>query len=95
MLRHHKNSFYIKNGGSDTKIVEKFTKNIPALECPREWIHFGGAFVIYRFKKSVSPVPNTKNLKIAGHVDIHVLQLPTKFQANIWRRKCYGNLKSS
>jgi len=31
----------------------------------------------------MSPVPTTENLEIAEHVDINVLQHPTKFQAEI------------
>jgi len=39
-------------------------------------------------RKSVSPVSSTKNLKIAEHVHIHVLQLPTKFQEKkLWQFK--------
>jgi len=47
----------------------------------------GGVFVFYRFQKFVSPVPNTKSLKITEYVDIRVLQLSTKFQAVILTRK--------
>jgi len=61
------------------------------------WFGLGGDFVVYRLKNPYIGFRTQKNLKIAEHFDIHVLQRCTKFQAKRKRSKkvmVIQNLKS-
>jgi len=47
---------------------------------------FKDVFVIFYIKYNISPILNQKLLKVAENVYIHVLEYPTKFQAEIIKK---------
>ena len=53
---------------------------------------YRGVLVIFHMQNIIPPVPNTISLKVAVHFDICILQHPTKFEAEVKRRKkSYAN----
>jgi len=84
-----KNSFYIKNVGHDPKDVKiqkkMYSTNFWGVQ--REIYRFVGCVCISSIHRPISSVLNTKKLKIKEHVDIHILQHPTKFEAKMVRRE--------
>jgi len=79
----------MKNVGQDLKIVKKiFQKLLPFLGGSEgKLLIFKAVVVVFLIKKLISPVTNTKNLKVVEHIHVHVLQHPTKFRAEIIIRK--------
>jgi len=65
-----------------TRIVQIFWK-VEKYIC---W-YIRGVLVVFHMKNIIPPVPNTKNLKVAVHFHICVLQHPTKFEAEAMRIK--------
>ena len=84
-----KNSFYIKSVGHDPKDVkiQKIMYSTNFWWVQREIYRFVVCVCISSFHWPISSVLNTKKLKIKEHVDILILQHPTKFETKMLRRE--------